>query len=53
MKRSETVRNAERSETFILYMMNGPKRLQNHVHGPVQKRKNYNVSLFNYYLFYA
>jgi hypothetical protein len=26
------VRNGERPETFMMYMMNGLKRLQNHVH---------------------
>jgi hypothetical protein len=44
MKRSEMVRDVGRSEKFILYKINGLKRLQNHVHGTFtftfKKRKN-------------
>jgi hypothetical protein len=32
-----TVRDVERSETFILYKINGLKRLQNHVHASKSK----------------
>jgi hypothetical protein len=44
MKRSETVRNGERSEKFILYKINGLKRLQNHVHGSKTKETLYNLT---------
>ncbi len=43
-KRSGTLDVQDRSEIFILYMINGPKRTQNQVHGTftftLQKRKN-------------
>ena len=32
MERPRTAINVGRSRTIILYMVNGPKRLQNHVH---------------------
>jgi hypothetical protein len=56
MKSSETVRNVGssvtvrdvgRSETFILYIMNGPRRLQNldHVHASKTKETLYFKSI--------
>ena len=44
MKLSETLRNAQcknfvRSETFMLHMMNGLKRLRNNVHVHASKHK--------------
>ena len=32
-KNKQTVRDFDRSETFMLYMMNGPERWQNSIHG--------------------
>jgi hypothetical protein len=49
-----TVRNGERYETIILYIINGQKRLQNQVHGAftftIQKRKNHCISFQKIYL---
>jgi hypothetical protein len=36
----ETVMDVGRSETFKLYMTNGLKRLQNHVHASKTKKMN-------------
>ena len=47
--RSEKLSKGEWYETFILDMINGPKRLQNHVHFNASKNKRTTVPLYAVY----